>query len=68
MIYLINLLSAYNKIKNHTRGYAQNFSFYFTKVLQYLNFFNGNWNQYDVTSDIDGCATEEQQYLRIVPL
>ena len=42
MIYSINLLSAYNKIKNDTRGYAQNFSFYFTKVLQYLNFSNGN--------------------------
>lgn len=42
MIYSINLLSAYNKIKNDTRGYVQNFSFYFTKLLQYLNFFNGN--------------------------
>lgn len=42
MIYSINLLSAYNKIKNDTRGYVQNVSFYCTKLLQYLNFFNGN--------------------------
>ena len=42
MIYSINLLSAYNKIKNDTIGYVQNFSFYFTKLLQYLNFSNGN--------------------------